>query len=87
MNDKEILYNVLDREIDNLLSNNPALYMFRTSIKNWVYNYIEPYVNFFIDGGKLDADMAEAYVLDETTKKLEAFKAKFKEERSNEENK
>ena len=34
MNDKEILYNVLDREIDNLLSNNPALYMFRTSIKN-----------------------------------------------------
>lgn len=52
-----------------------------------MYNYIEPYVNFFIDGGKLDADMAEAYVLDETTKKLEAFKAKFKEERSNEENK
>lgn len=31
--------------------------------------------------------MAEAYVLDETTKKLEAFKAKFKEERLNEENK
>lgn len=34
MNDKEILYNVLDREIDNLLSNNTTLYMFRTSIKN-----------------------------------------------------
>lgn len=34
MNDKEILYNVLDREIDNLLSNNATLYMFRTSIKN-----------------------------------------------------
>jgi hypothetical protein len=87
MNDKEILYSIIGREIDNLLSGNPSLFMFRGAIKNWVFNYIEPYVNFFLEDEKLNTKMAEAYIKDEASKKLAAFKAKFMEEQTNEEDK
>lgn len=87
MNDKEILYNILGREIDNLIAKSPVLYLFKDNIKNWVFSYIEPYTNFFMQGEKLDVEMASSFAEEELKNKLSAFKAKFKEAHNGEENK
>lgn len=87
MNDKEILYNILSRELDNLIAKYPVAYLFKDNIKSWVFNYIEPYMNFFMEGERMDVEMASSFVEEELTNKLAAFKAKFKEAHDNEENK
>lgn len=84
MTDKEIFYSILGREIDNLLCVNPALSFLGGSIKKWVFNYIDPYVNFFMEGGTLKTDMATAFIQSEVNDKLKNFKQKFEEEVANE---
>ena len=87
MTDKELFYSVLGREIDNLLSINPALSFLGTAIKNYVFNYIDSYIDFFMTGGKLETDMAAAFIEDEMSKKIESFKNKFQQEKNNEKEK
>lgn len=85
--DKEILYSMLDREIDNLLFRNPMLGMFSGAIKNYVHNFLDPYLNFFMEGNSLQVDMAASFANQEMAKKVEDFKKSFislKEEQVNE---
>lgn len=80
MTEKEIFYSMLGREIDNLLSGNPAASFLSGIVKNWVFKYIDPYVNLFMEGEKLQEDVAAAFVKEEISSKIENFKKKFKEE-------
>lgn len=84
MSDKDILYNILSREIDNLLSVNPSLAFFSGPIKKWVFNYIDPYVNFFMEGDRLQTDIATAFVQEEMGNKIKDFKKKYEEAVKNE---
>ena len=86
MNDKQILYNMIERYIDNILLRNPSLNMFSGPIKKWVINYIDPYVNLFIEDDALQVDMAGSFVEQELTDKIDIFKKSFKENKKNEEN-
>lgn len=87
MSDKDILYSIIDRYIDNLLMHNPSLSLFSGPIKKWVYNFIDPYVNLFVEGEDLQVDIASGFVKQELTDKIDIFKKKFKEYKENEENK
>lgn len=87
MTDKEILYNVIDRYVDNILRQNPSLGMFSGIIKRWIINYIDPYVNLFIEDDNLQVEMASGFVKQELTNKIDIFKKNFKEMKDNEENK
>lgn len=80
MNDKEIFYSVLGREIDNLLSFNPATAMLSGVVKNWVFKYIDPYVSLFIEGERLNTKMATSFVKEEISAKIDNFKKRFEEE-------
>lgn len=86
MNDKQILYNIIERYIDNILLRNPSFNMFSGPIKKWVINYIDPYVNLFIEDDALQVDMASSFVKQELTDKIDIFKKSFKESKKNEEN-
>lgn len=86
MTEKEIFYNILGREIDNLLSANPSLAFFSGVVKKWVFNYIDPYVNLFMEGDRIQTDMATAFIEDEMSNKIKKFKQKFEEEIKNEQN-
>ena len=87
MSDKDILYSIIDRYIDNLLIRNPSLSFLSGPIKKWVYNFIDPYVNLFVEGEDLQVDIASGFVKQELMDKIDIFKKKFKEYKENEENK
>ena len=84
MTEKEVFYSILEREIDNLLGINPSLAFFSRPIKNWIFEYIDPYVGLFMEGNKLRTDMAASYVKEELSTKINNFKKKFEEEIKNE---
>lgn len=82
MEDKAILYQMLFREIDNLIGSNQMLRLFSEPIKNWVVNYIDPYVNaFFMGTNTLDSEVAGTFVKEEVNNKINEFIKKFEEER------
>ena len=81
MDDKKILYQMLSREIENMLSSNPMFKMFSGPITNWIISFVDPYVNaFFMWTQNLNADAAEKFVKKELDDKISAFVSKFKEE-------
>lgn len=81
--DKELLYSMLDREIDNLLGYNSVLSLFSGTVKNYIHSFLEPYLNFFMEGEKLQVNMASAFIEEEVHNKLENFKKKFNEQEDN----
>lgn len=82
--DKEILYNMLNREIQNLVSGVPMLGMFGGLISNYIIKLIDPYVNAFIEqGGKsLNTEQLGAFASQEVEDKIKLFKEKFNKERN-----
>ena len=77
--EKEIFYNILHREIDNLLAKTPLFWTFRDSIFQLLVNYIDPYVNVLMDKEKLDIDMTADFAKEEINKKIERFKQEYKD--------
>lgn len=86
MSEKEIFYSILGREIDNLLSGSPYAGLISNIVKKWVFNYIDPYVNLFIEDDILQADMATAFIKEEMSAKIDNFKKKFMEDINSEHN-
>ena len=86
MDDKQILYNIIDRYLDNILAHYPSLNMLGGPIKKWVFNYIDPYVNLFMENEELQIDMASGFIKEELTDKIDIFKKKFKENKEHEKN-
>lgn len=81
MGEKEIFYNILSREIDNLMGINPTLGFLSGPVKNWLFRYIDPYVNLFLrEQGDLQVDVASAFLKEEISSKIDKFKQQFKEE-------
>jgi hypothetical protein len=86
MTDKELLFQVLKREIDNILGSiNPAFRMFTPTITASIINFINPYVDAFMspDGDRLNTKAAAGYLKEETSRKIEDFLNKFESESHN----
>lgn len=54
---KVYVYNILKGKLDNFLSKTPLFWTFIDSIFQSIVNYIDPYVNAFIEGATLNIDM------------------------------
>lgn len=82
--EKELLQQVLNREISNMLSNiNPAFRMFSSTITNYLMNFIDPYVDAFTNSdGELNTKAASGFIKQEVSEKVEAFMKKFEAEAS-----
>lgn len=76
---KSIFYNILKRELDNLLSKTPLFWTFRDSIFQLIVNHIDPYVNAFIDGDTLNIDMGADFAAKELDSKIQKFKQEYKD--------
>ena len=77
--EKDIFYNILHREIDNLLAKTPLFWTFRDAIFQLLVNYIDPYVNALMGKEKLDIDMTADFAKEEINKKIERFKQEYKD--------
>lgn len=82
--DKEILYSMLNREIQNLVSGVPMLGMFGGLISNYVIKLIDPYVSAFMEQGdkSLNTEQLSAFASQEVEDKIKLFKEKFNQERN-----
>jgi hypothetical protein len=87
MTDKELLRQMLQREIVNLVeSAAPQFKMFSGVAANFVFEYIEPYVDAFLspDDGALNKRAAGAFLKQETNEKIDKFLKEFEEEQHKE---
>lgn len=80
--DKQILYNIIEREVSNFTCQFPVLSVFRDTITNYIISYIEPYVNAFIEGPqqRLNIEQLSAFTESEVADKITRFKEKYKKE-------
>ena len=84
MNDKEIIYNIIGRYVDNILRQirNPLAYMMADPIKNYIYRYVEPYIDAFTTNNIFEVEEASAYLEQEAIEKINSFKRTFKESKN-----
>lgn len=82
MNEKELLYQVLNREISNILGRmNPAFRMFSSTIATYIINFLDPYVDAFTSPeGDINTKAAKGFIKEEVNAKVEAFMKKFEAE-------
>jgi hypothetical protein len=80
MTDKELLHQMLQREVVNLIeSAAPQFRMFSGIASDYVFNLIEPYVDAFLspDDGSLNKKAASAFLKQETNEKIDKFLKDF----------
>ena len=82
MNEKELLYQVINREVSNLISSfNPAFRMFSSTITTYLINFIDPYVDAFTNNdGNINTKAANQFIKQEVSDKVDAFMKKFEAE-------
>lgn len=86
--DKEVLYNMISREISNALQGIPLFSVFAPNISSWVIAFIDPYIDAFtVDNSKINTKQLSSFVSKELEEKINKFKAQYEEEvNSNHEN-
>lgn len=81
MTDREIIMQMLNREIDNIIAriNNPVLSVFSEPVKRYAESILSPYIDAFTDKktGDVNSDMASEFVKEELNSKVEDFKKRF----------
>jgi hypothetical protein len=85
MSEKEILYQMLSREISNILVGvNPAFGMFTNVATNYVINMIDPYVEAFLSAGSnINTNAAGSFIKEEINTKVDEFMKKFEAMKNN----
>ena len=87
MTDKELLAQVIQRSIDNVLNAvNPTFRMFSPTLTNYAMSFLDPYINAFMNPGTeiINTDAAEAFLREETSRKIEEFMKRFNNSRKEE---
>ncbi len=89
MTDRELIYQVLQREITELLGMvNPNFTVFSNMVTKYVANFIDPYITAFTNSnGTLNTKAAEGFLKEETNKKIEEYMRKFEQSQDNKESK
>lgn len=86
--DKEILYQILSREVDNILSNfGPIVNVMSGQIKNYLFGLIDPYVDAFLSSSnknELNTKAVGAFAKEQVDSKVNDFLRKFEEAKKNE---
>jgi hypothetical protein len=86
MTDKELLYQMLQREVGNIIEiAAPQFRMFTNVASNYVIELIDPYVSAFLspDDGTLNQKAAGAFLKQETNEKIDKFLKDFEEKHKN----
>jgi hypothetical protein len=86
MTDEEILYQMIERNINQALTMlNPSLRMFSGTMTKYTMEILDPYIKGFMnnDTGHLNSKAATAFIKEETNKKIEDFMKRFEEESKN----
>jgi hypothetical protein len=82
MSEREILYQMLSREINNILGGiNPTFRMFSDMATRYVIQIIDPYVSAFMsDGKEMNVKAAGTFAKQEINENIDKFMKQFEEE-------
>jgi ferric iron reductase protein FhuF len=82
--DKEILFQMLNREVDNILMNfGPFGNLASGPVKKYLYEMVSPYVDAFLNSNEsLNASAATEFTKEQVNDKVDAFLKKFNAERA-----
>lgn len=84
MTDKDILYQIIGREVSNILGSlNPTFRMFSNAATGYVISIIDPYVDAFLSGGQINTKAASGFIKQEISSKIDEFMKSFEAERNN----
>jgi hypothetical protein len=87
MTDKEILYQMLQREVNSLINAVlPQFKMFSGTAASYIIDIIDPYVSAFLspDDGSLNKKAAGEFLKQETNEKINKFLKDFEEKQKKE---
>jgi hypothetical protein len=82
MTDKEILYQMLQREVTSIIESIiPQFKMFSGVASNYIIELIDPYISAFMspDDGKLNQKAASEFLKQEANEKINKFLKDFEE--------
>lgn len=78
---KEIFYNIICREVHNLVGGIPVLGMFEQIISNYLMNAVAPYIDAFTgENQKVDINQLTSYMEYEFNNKISKFKEVYSKE-------
>lgn len=83
MSEKELIYQIISREVKNILiSINPTFGMFSNIATNYVIQMIDPYIDAFANNPekKINTKLAGEYAKQEINSKIDNFIKKFEAE-------
>lgn len=82
MDDKELMAQMINRSINNALGNiNPSLRMFSSSLTKYAMNFLDPYIDAFMNpNGEINKEAASAFTKQEINNKVDEFMKKFEAE-------
>jgi hypothetical protein len=84
MSDKDLFFQLLEREIDNMVRGfGPWGSLVSQPVKNAVFKFIDPYIDAFFVGEstKINSRAASAFLKSEINQKIEKFVKDFETER------
>jgi hypothetical protein len=83
MEEKQIFYQILSRYVDNVLGGFGGMaQLFSQPIKNYLFNFIDPYLNAFCEPDKhINTKAATEFMKSEVNSKIEKFMQEFKDSR------
>lgn len=87
MTEKEVLYQMLNREIGNILGGiNPMFKMFSPYVMNYIISTFDEYIDKFIspDTSKINGKAAASFLKEETGRRIDDFLKKFESENGKE---
>lgn len=79
VSDKDLLFQQLDRLVENLIYRiaPQASFLLIDPAKKIVRQFVEPYLGFFTENNKLNADMATDFLKEKTIQEIENFKQNY----------
>lgn len=81
--EKELLFQVLDREVDNFLYKiSPIAGMMAPNVKAYLHEFVSPYIDAFLippEKKKLNTEAASEFTKEEVNDKIASFLKKFEE--------
>jgi hypothetical protein len=83
MEEKQIFYQILGRYVDNILGNFGGMAgLFSQPIKNYLFNFIDPYIDAFYGPNQhINTKAATEFMKSEVNSKIEKFMKEFNDSR------
>ena len=78
ISDKDILYSMIEREVENILGGVPIFSAFSRTASSFIIQLVDPYVSAFVgDDNTIDSEQLSSFASEEALSKINEFKKRY----------